>query len=75
MKQKMITKKYNTKIIKIISSILLSFFVFNISFINTVSAEKNGKKRYDTQIKDFCDKYKVKEPNHKSEPYFEEDSS
>jgi len=73
MKQKMNIK--NDKILKIISTILLSFFILNIFSIKTVSAEENGKERYNKQIKDFCERYKVEEISHKSEPYFEEDTS
>ena len=65
----------NDKILKIISTILLSFFILNIFSIKTVSAEENGKERYNKQIKDFCERYKVEEISHKSEPYFEEDTS
>ena len=70
-------KKNNFK--KIISTILLSFFIFNIFSINIVSAEeetslcwaKKWKDRYDCQVKNYCEIYKKQWKNtFKWEDYF-----
>jgi len=78
-----IQNKYSIKkIAKILTIIFLMFF--NLLNLNIVKAEewktslcwaKEWKDRYDCQIKNFCEVYKVKEPTHKWEDYFESDST
>ncbi len=83
----MLNKKNNylKNISKIISAILLSFFIFNIFSINLTYAEKNEdtglcagkteKDRYNCQVKSFCKIYKPKEPTFKTEDYFQIDKT
>ena len=76
-----ISKLKNNKIIKIISIILLSFFVLNIFFTNIVRADewvcgnKNNEDRYKCQVKTFCEIYKEEEISYKSKDYFEDDKT